>query len=129
MTNHPILKGTFALLAAIPAFSALSHTASPQNTSVPQPRLEYVTITEPTTTVKVWLVNESVPPSEDRTIDVLLVQQALRQLGYKVGVDGVYGPQTEAQVRRFQEDHHLFVDGIVGPVTAKALGLETLGQP
>jgi len=35
--------------------------------------------------------------------------------------DGVWGPKTEAAVKRFQYTHTLVVDGIVGPKTTKAL--------
>ncbi|NLH00732.1 MAG: peptidoglycan-binding protein, partial [Clostridiales bacterium] len=44
--------------------------------------------------------------------------------GYDPGeIDGVYGPMTEAAVRKFQKEHGLEVDGIVGPLTWTALGL------
>jgi hypothetical protein len=39
-----------------------------------------------------------------------------------VRVDGAYGPITEASVRRFQTAHHLAPDGIVGRLTAGAMG-------
>jgi peptidoglycan hydrolase-like protein with peptidoglycan-binding domain len=55
--------------------------------------------------------------------DVRAVQQRLLDLGYwQVGVvDGVFGPQTEAAVRLFQEENGLAVDGVVGPQTRARL--------
>jgi predicted chitinase len=35
--------------------------------------------------------------------------------------DGVFGPETEAAVKHLQTDHHITVDGEVGPVTYKIL--------
>jgi peptidoglycan hydrolase-like protein with peptidoglycan-binding domain len=50
------------------------------------------------------------------------VQQRLNDLGYNCGpVDGVYGQQTRNAVMAFQKDHHLTVDGQVGPQTWGAL--------
>jgi DNA invertase Pin-like site-specific DNA recombinase/peptidoglycan hydrolase-like protein with peptidoglycan-binding domain len=57
---------------------------------------------------------------------VRVVQLALDRRGYDLGapgVDGRFGPLTEAAVRRMQADHGLAVDGIVGRHTRKALGL------
>jgi hypothetical protein len=42
---------------------------------------------------------------------------AVRELQTKLFVDGVFGPNTEDAVRRFQHSHGLTVDGIVGPQT------------
>ncbi len=41
-----------------------------------------------------------------------------------LAVDGVFGPQTEQNVRTFQSQYGLAVDGIVGPLTWEALTRE-----
>ncbi|MBD2451752.1 N-acetylmuramoyl-L-alanine amidase [Nostoc sp. FACHB-152] len=43
----------------------------------------------------------------------------VRYLQYRIGVDndGVYGPQTEAAMKKFQQQNGLTADGIVGPNT------------
>jgi putative peptidoglycan binding protein len=49
------------------------------------------------------------------------VRSLQRALG--LPADGVFGPQTEAAVKRFQSSHGLTPDGVVGPQTRRALGL------
>lgn len=65
----------------------------------------------PTTTEHIIVLSEG---DEGRQVELL--QQALA-----VGVDGVFGPETEQAVQRFQASHGLIVDGIVGPQTSSAL--------
>jgi peptidoglycan hydrolase-like protein with peptidoglycan-binding domain len=52
---------------------------------------------------------------------VKILQICLNGLGYSLAGDGVFGPATEAAVRRFQSDRGLMVDGVVGPQTWVAL--------
>lgn len=57
--------------------------------------------------------------------DVKTVQEILKQLGYNPGpIDGWFGEKTETAVVRFQEENNLYSDGIVGPVTWRALQRE-----
>lgn len=50
------------------------------------------------------------------------LQQALLGLGFNPGpLDGIYGAKTWAAVVAFQKAHGLTVDGIVGPITRKAI--------
>lgn len=58
----------------------------------------------------------------DRGDDVKLLQDRLNELGYDCGTaDGVFGTLTKNAVVRFQTDHSLNPDGIVGPKTWAAL--------
>lgn len=53
--------------------------------------------------------------------DVAELQQALRSLGYRVGVDGKFGAKTEEAVMRFQLTYGLYDDGVVGEHFIEAL--------
>jgi peptidoglycan hydrolase-like protein with peptidoglycan-binding domain len=58
--------------------------------------------------------------SKGKTVEVL--QRALAGKGYNVVViDGDFGSVTDREVRKYQTDNKLFVDGICGPQTWEAL--------
>jgi hypothetical protein len=61
---------------------------------------------------------------EDTGHDVEVLQAILVKRGYNTQVDGIYGRATEAFVVHFQWRHGLNMDGVVGPRTRAALGLE-----
>ncbi|WP_085521450.1 peptidoglycan-binding protein [Tuberibacillus sp. Marseille-P3662] len=66
--------------------------------------------------------NNNLLENGDQSSDVKVFQGSLEKLGYELGpVDGIYGPKTEAAVKRFQGDHDLAVDGIIGPNTKAAI--------
>lgn len=53
--------------------------------------------------------------------DTRYAQQLLNEKGYGLAVDGIYGPKTQAAVRKFQKKNGLVVDGILGKNTWAAL--------
>lgn len=57
----------------------------------------------------------------DRGEGVREVQRLLRARGFRVPVDGSFGPSTATAVREFQHLLGVFVDGVVGRRTAAAL--------
>jgi len=58
---------------------------------------------------------------------VVQIQQGLNKLGFSTGLDGLYGPETAAQVEALQAKYGLTIDGAVGPDTWLALGLPVAG--
>jgi putative chitinase len=52
---------------------------------------------------------------------VVKLQSDLRDLNFAVAIDGDFGPGTEVAVMRFQSEHNLSADGLVGPQTWAAL--------
>lgn len=52
---------------------------------------------------------------------VKAVQQRLKDRGWKITVDGDFGPTTDSIIRQFQAEKKIGVDGIVGPATWAAL--------
>jgi len=71
---------------------------------------------KPETVNKVWGLN-------DRGEEVQKIQARLSELGFlsKTEVDGVFGAKTKAAVTKFQTEHKLGADGLVGPATRAKL--------
>ena len=67
------------------------------------------------------LLGSRVMHAGSRGWDVAALQFMLRRRGYGVGVDGGYGPNTAAAVRRFQSAAGLRADGLAGRATVHAL--------
>lgn len=60
--------------------------------------------------------------------EVTAIQQKLKERGLYTGnVDGIYGPNTQSAVIKFQKQQGLNADGIAGPATLKRLGI-TIGS-
>jgi peptidoglycan hydrolase-like protein with peptidoglycan-binding domain len=100
-----ISLGALAALTVGPSASlAEGPTASGAGEPNPEP---------PTTTEHVIVLSAG---SEGRQVEML--QAALGG----IGVDGIFGPETEEAVRQFQATKGLPVDGVVGPATSALLG-------
>lgn len=64
-----------------------------------------------------------------RGSDVMELQLILKTTyGMDLKVDGIFGNATEEAVRKFQREHGLTADGIVGPKTRGKLGLDNNNQ-
>lgn len=58
--------------------------------------------------------------------EVKQIQTKLKRWGYYNGsVDGIFGSQTQKAVRSFQKANGLGVDGIAGPKTLAAMGIQS----
>ncbi|MFN9636674.1 MAG: peptidoglycan-binding domain-containing protein [Synechococcaceae cyanobacterium] len=103
-------------LSSVPAESASSHSQgtrgiSTYNVQISQDRQQYLPVVMP----------------GDRGQAVLTLQQNLKELGYYSGLlDGVYeeGFILSRAVRKFQSEHGLDADGVVGRATWAAIQSE-----
>ena len=58
--------------------------------------------------------------------EVTKIQTKLKNWGYYTGsVDGIYGSRTVAAVKKFQTKNGLTSDGIAGPATLAAMGIQS----
>lgn len=61
----------------------------------------------------------------NKGFDVFFLQVKLEDLGYSPGtIDGKFGPNTEAAVKKFQMAVGISADGVVGPITYYNLGIK-----
>ena len=61
--------------------------------------------------------------------DVMEIQAMLQKIGYYSGpIDGIFGPQTQQAVIRFQRNFGLTPDGVIGPNTYRAMERYLLGS-
>lgn len=69
--------------------------------------------------VSVWELRQGSSGEDVRALQILL-----SGYGFKCSADGIFGANTDKQVRAYQKSGSLTVDGVVGPRTwAKLLGL------
>jgi N-acetylmuramoyl-L-alanine amidase len=128
----PSSEGNPPAQAGTSSSSTTTTTTSSSNTTAPSPSTTPPATngssgSQPTTPAPEPSTSQ---PSANRPIlrpgmegdAVRQLQSRLKELGFYTGpIDGIFGSQTEAAVRRAQTENSLEVDGIVGPATWDAL--------
>jgi peptidoglycan hydrolase-like protein with peptidoglycan-binding domain len=99
-------------------------TLTPPPSAVPQPAAQPAAQGAATTETGLTPGSGGAPdaaqtPPPTGATEVEWLQKALH-----VPVDGEFGPETEAAVRRLQARHGLAVDGVVGPATWALIGVQ-----
>ncbi len=95
-----------------------------QDTPTPQPTPSSKRSPQPTVMKGGYvLLQPQTPPIKGPR--VARVQRLLRQQGFPIRVDAVYGRDTVSAVRGFQRHHGLVEDGAIGPQTERALRRST----
>jgi hypothetical protein len=113
-TPSTVAPTTAAPTTAVPTTAAPT-TADPPTTTKPKP-------TKPAEPARLR------SGSEGRAVEAL--QRRLAELGYQVhDVDGQFGSETHHAVVAFQKVNRLGRDGVVGPVTRKALERPRVPKP
>ena len=104
-------------------------TAAPTTTEAP-PTTEAPATTEAPTTTKPKPAAPARLRSGSEGAQVKALQRRLHELGYQVQeADGQFGPETHHSVVAFQKVNGLGRDGVVGPITRKALERPRVPRP
>jgi lipoprotein-anchoring transpeptidase ErfK/SrfK len=111
---------TAAPSTAAPTTEPAPTTAAPTTTA--PPTTAPPTTAAPTTTTKPKPAAPAKLRSGSEGAQVKALQRRLHELGYQVqAADGQFGPETHHSVVAFQKVNRLGRDGVVGPITRKAL--------
>jgi N-acetylmuramoyl-L-alanine amidase len=112
-----------------PPTTAPQTTAAP-TTEPPTTEAPSTTAAAPTTTTKPKPAAPATLQSGSKGAAVKALQQRLHELGYQVQeADGQFGPETHHSVVAFQKVNRLGRDGVVGPITRKALANPRMPKP
>jgi peptidoglycan hydrolase-like protein with peptidoglycan-binding domain len=88
--------------------------------SAPAPKAASAASAQPTTYAPATSINRFLS-FESYGEDVKLVQTSLKNSGYNLVVDGIFGKNTEAALKDYQSKNGLAADGVVGPKTIAKL--------
>ena len=118
-----------SLLAMVPV-SAATHKTAASGKSAPSSSKKSAS-TKGKTGKKSRTAKRSAPRQSEPTPDrYVQIQQALADKGFFTGsVNGVWGPDSVAALKQFQESQNLAVDGKLGSLSLIALGLGPTREP
>jgi peptidoglycan hydrolase-like protein with peptidoglycan-binding domain len=105
--------GLAILMVAAAAVFATAATAAAATTTTAAPTAQAAQVANRAPTLSWPVVGQGATGQRVVAIQYLLNQQ----IGAGLVVDGIFGPKTEAAVKRFQGRDHLPMDGKVGPGT------------
>jgi peptidoglycan hydrolase-like protein with peptidoglycan-binding domain len=118
-----------AVTSTSPPTTAAPTTAAPTTTVAPTTSAPPTTAA-PTTTTKPKPAAPAKLQSGSEGAQVKALQHRLHELGYQVqAADGQFGPETHHSVVAFQKVNRLGRDGVVGPITRKALERPRVPKP
>jgi peptidoglycan hydrolase-like protein with peptidoglycan-binding domain len=116
--------------AAAGVTSTSPPTTEPPTTSAPPTTKAPATTKAPPTTTRPKPAEPAKLQSGSKGAAVKKLQQRLGELGYQVqAADGQFGPETHHSVVAFQKVNRLGRDGVVGPITRKALAKPRVPRP
>ena len=98
-------------------------------TTTPAPTTTETTVAPPAPAIVITVPKgQPIGPQSPAEL-VAEVQKGLTALGFKIGKpDGIYGVKTRKAVVKFQKQHKLDADGLVGAQTANAMNKELAKQ-
>src|SRR5690606_27188536 len=78
--------------------------------------------------VREWKLGERTLALGSWGADVFTLQIQLREIGYTLQADGLFGKETQAVVRAFQRDQGLPETGVAGAATIERLALVRINR-
>lgn len=117
---YSILERVYGPPSKFESVDVNAKPSKPQIPDIPKPRVPKIEV--PKIDPRIILPTTTVLRRGSSGDAVKALQEQLRAAGFLTGAaDGLFGPQTDFAVRRYQKANNLKPDGIVGPKTWQAL--------
>lgn len=114
-TVRIIISGIFALLLI--GNGDNNENTDQSNDNKVSNKTSYLNTESKSKDKSISITKEILTETENKSLLVRKVQKRLKDLGYNVKIDGIYGNGTKSALRKFQNDNNLQSDGILGKNT------------